>query len=1104
MVSTEKLTITSDAPGKKLFMLGNEAIARGALEAGVQVVAAYPGTPSTEVAETLLSIAQQMGFYGEWSVNEKVALGVAMGASMSGVRSMAIMKHVGVNVALDLLMTATYLGAKGGLVLVEAEDPGQWSSSDEQDNRFLAEEAYLPILEPSSPQEAKEMTRLAFELSEEFGQPFMIRSVTRIGHARGDVTLGQILPAKRLPVFEKDPGKWVMLPAVARKHRRLMIARLQKIRTAVDSLEYNQLQLVTGAKFGLIASGISYGYAMEAINMLGLQGKVSILKIGTPYPLPEKQVKNLLSSVPDVLVIEELEPYLENHVKVVAQEAEIKVRIHGKALLPEAGELSTRKVVEAISQLTGTQLPQDFPGIDQLVQETEPLLPSRPPNLCAGCPHRASHYVMNLAVERVREKTGLDTIRPGDIGCYCLGANPPLSAVDTSTCMGSGFDLANGLARVLKEPVVGHMGDSTFFHSGIPPMINAVYNNTRLTMVVLDNLTTAMTGSQPNPASGSNARDSIAPRILPEEIAKASGVKFVEVLDPYDLNHAVEVMEKAILFDGPSFIVFRSPCSILDQRNKRAKGEKITPFTVDQSKCLAQSPPACTAACPLHIDVRGYVNLAKEGRFSESLKLIKEKLPFPAILGRICTHPCETDCQRRKVEDPIAIMALKRAAADYGFYQEDLSISLERKEKVAIIGAGPAGLLAAYDLRKLGYQVTIFEAASRPGGMLLQAIPRYRLPEEVISKELEIIPRMGITLKTNTRIGSDLPFLSLQKEFQAIFIATGAPLPRKPSIPGCDTEGVISGIELLRKINAGQPVEVRGKVKIIGGGNVAIDCARSCLRLGASDVEIIYRRSQEEMPALPEEVREAINEGVRIRFLTSPTRIISDGGRIRAVECIKMSLGQPDSGGRRQPIPIPDSEFALDTDMLVFATGEQPDLTPFIQNGINLPVKDGLIQVDPLTMETGLQGVFAGGDVVTGPSSVIEALAAGRKAAISIHRYLQGESLQSGRESEGKWESRLVINTTGVQPQSRLTISTLPVAERRYNQIEVDRGYTQEEAKNEAARCLNCGCQVCVKKLGCPALVVEGETVTIDRSQCPGCGLCASICPAEAIVKESD
>jgi len=1103
LVSTERLTITSDAPGKKIFMLGNEAIARGALEAGVQVVTAYPGTPSTEIAESLISIAQQVGFYGEWSVNEKVALGVAMGASMSGVRAMAIMKHVGVNVALDLLMTATYLGAKGGLVLVEAEDPGQWSSSDEQDNRFLAEEAYLPILEPSSPQEAKEMTRLAFELSEEFGQPFMIRSVTRIGHARGDVTLGKILPANRPPLFEKDPGKWVMLPAVARKHRRSMIARLEKIKAAFESLEYNHLEIVSGAKFGIIASGISYGYALEALKGLGLQGKVSILKIGTPYPLPENKVKDFLSSVAEILVIEELEPYLENHVKVVAQEAEINVKIHGKDLIPLAGELSTRKVIEAISRLTGTQLPQDFPGIDRLVQEIEPLLPSRPPNLCAGCPHRASHYVMNLAVERVRQKTGLDTVRPGDIGCYCLGANAPLSAVDTSTCMGSGFDLANGLARVLKTPVVGHMGDSTFFHSGIPPMINAVYNNTRLTMVVLDNLTTAMTGSQPNPASGSNARESNVPRILPEEIARASGIKFVEVLDPYDLDHAVDVMEKAILFDGPSFIVFRSPCSILDQRNKRAKGEKITPFAVDQSKCLAQSPPACTAACPLHIDVRGYVNLAKEGRFSDSLKLIKEKLPFPAILGRICTHPCETDCQRRKVEDPVAIMTLKRAAADYGYYQEDLSIPLERKEKIAIIGAGPAGLLAAYDLRKLGYQVTIFEAASRPGGMLVQAIPRYRLPEEIVNKELEIIHRMGITLKTNTRIGSDLSFSNLRKEFQAIFIATGAPLPRKPSVPGYDTGGVISGIELLRNINAGQPVEVRGRVKIIGGGNVAIDCARSCLRLGASDVEIIYRRSQEEMPALPEEVREAINEGVRIRFLTSPTRIISSGSRISAVECIKMSLGQPDLDGRRQPILIPGSEFSLDADLLVFATGEQPDLAPFTKDGISLPVKDGLIQVDPLTLETGIQGIFAGGDVVTGPSSVIEALAAGRKAATSIHRYLQGEPLRSERESEGKWESRLVINTTGVQPESRHATSTLPVAERQSNQMEVDLGYTREEAMNEAARCLNCGCQICIKKLGCPALVVDGETVTIDRAQCPGCGLCASICPAEAIVREN-
>ncbi|OGO21354.1 MAG: indolepyruvate ferredoxin oxidoreductase subunit alpha, partial [Chloroflexi bacterium RBG_16_50_9] len=683
MSEIEKLTIASDAPGKSLFMLGNEAIARGAIEGGVQVVAAYPGTPSSEITESIINVAKQFDIYAEWSINEKVAFEVAMAASMCGVRALAVMKHVGVNVAHDPLMTAGYIGAKGGLVLVSADDPGQWSSQVEQDNRYIAEQGYIPVLEPSSAQEAKDMMADAFRLSEEFNQLFMLRSVTRIGHARGDVRLGKMTREKREGRFVKNP-LFVTLPANSRKSRVQMIQRLAKIKDAFDSLSYNQLKIGKGAKLGVIASGISYSYALEALRWLEMEDKASILKIGTPYPLPEKLTRELLSSAPLVLVVEELEPIIETHVKAIAQEAGITVKIHGKDVLPTAGELSTRLVTEAIIKLTGVKAPVDFSKIDNLAKEVAPLLPLRPPTMCAGCPHRASLYAINVAAKRVSRETGMEPILPGDIGCYAMGASPPLNADDTAICMGSGFDIPNGLAKVVKNPIIGHMGDSTFFHSGIPPMINAVQNKSKMTMVVLDNSITAMTGFQPRPGAGSGQDGDETPVIKMEDIAKASGVKFVRVIAPFDLKSSIDTIEKAIKFNGPSFIVSRELCSILYQRELRAKGEKLVPYQVDQKKCIANSMPYCTATCPLHIDVRGYVTLVNKGKFDEALKLIKEILPFPAIVGRVCTRPCEGKCKRGEVDEPIAINALKRSAVDHGKADDDLTIAKERKEKVAV------------------------------------------------------------------------------------------------------------------------------------------------------------------------------------------------------------------------------------------------------------------------------------------------------------------------------------------------------------------------------------------------------------------------------------
>jgi len=1090
-----ELTVSSDAPGARLFMLGNEAFARGAIEAGVQCVAAYPGTPSSEITETLINVSKDIGFYAEWSVNEKVALEVAIAGSVSGLRSLAIMKHVGVNVAHDPLMTASYMGARGGLVLVSADDPGQWSSQNEQDNRYIARQGYIPVLEPATGQEAKDMMADAFRLSEEFGQMFMLRSVTRIGHARSDIVFGEISSDVREGKFVKDPVKLVCLPANFRKNRRLVIDRMARIRKAVDSLPFNRLALKDGAKLGVIANGISYGYTIEAIRLLGLEDKISVLKIGTPYPLPAELTKQLLKSVPTVLVAEELEPFVEDEVKVITKDNDIDVKIHGKDLLSLVGELSTRQVAEALSTLTGVKPSVDFAAIDKIKIETESLLPVRPPTMCAGCPHRSSFYAINIACQRYEQETGKTPVKTGDIGCYALAANPPLNSDDIAICMGGAFGLGSGFPHVLDVPVVAHLGDSTFFHSGIPPMINSVFNKAYVTMVVLDNGTTGMTGFQPHP--GAPADDSVPVKI--EDIARASGVKFVEVVDAFDLSELIDTMEKAIRFEGPSLVVVRRLCNILDTREKRRQGVKTLPYEVDQEKCVAGSPPACQATCPLHIDIKGYVGLIKEGKFDEALALIKEALPFPGIIGRVCTRPCEQKCIRADIEEAIAINALKRSAVDYGQVADDYSIATEKGKKVAIIGGGPAGIMAAYNLRKEGYSVTIFEALSKLGGMMAVGIPEFRLPRDILNNEMDIIDKLGVEVKLNTRLGRDVELSTLHKDYDAVFIAIGAHKSRNLGVENENAEGVIDGTDLLHKVSMGDKVPTGEKVVIVGGGNVAVDCARTCVRLGFRDVNIVYRRSRAEMPAIEEEIAEAEKEGVKLQLLAGPNRVIADGGKVIGMEFIKNKLGEPDESGRRRPEPVAGSEFVIDTPLIISAIGEQPDLQ-MMSGEASKAVSNGLIKADPVTLQTGIKGIFAGGDVVSGPATVIEALAAGKKAAVSIDRYLKGEPLDTGREGEGVYESKLTVDTFGIGQQPRVDMPIIPVEQRQGNFHEVELGLSREDAIKEAERCLSCDCRICINLLGCPAIIIEGEDVIIDSTQCPGCGVCAQVCPHDAII----
>jgi indolepyruvate ferredoxin oxidoreductase alpha subunit len=554
--------LLTDSPGEKMLLLGNEAIARGAMEAGVAFATTYPGTPSSEISLNLFQLSQECDLYFEYSTNEKVALEVAAAAANSGVRTFCMMKHVGLNVAADPLMTLAYVGVKAGMVILTADDPSLFSSQNEQDNRYYGKLAGLPVLEPSSVQEAQRMTADAFELSEQLGEPVILRTTTRVNHSSAFVSLGPLKAGNPKGNFEKDPFNYVTVPAVSRKLHVRLLENLDKAQTLAETSAYNSVE--GNGPWGIVCNGVSYNYVCDALKDLGITEKTRILRLGFSNPAPPKLIKSFLQGCEKVLVAEEGEPFMEETVKAYAQEEALTLPIFGKgeggfSRLYEFDPAMVRSVVAGTFGIdySGPKLP-DLSDI--------PEIPQRPPNLCAGCSHRATYYAVKKAAE------GMETIYPTDIGCYTLGFLPPLAMGDFVICMGSSVSTGCGFSKATDKKVISFIGDSTFFHSGLTGLINAVHNNHNFTLVILDNGTTAMTGHQPNPGVDmDNLNLSGYGRVSIEAVVRGIGVEHVTTIKPYKVKKSIEAVKAALDYEGVSVIISQEMCTLYANSLKKLK-----------------------------------------------------------------------------------------------------------------------------------------------------------------------------------------------------------------------------------------------------------------------------------------------------------------------------------------------------------------------------------------------------------------------------------------------------------------------------------------------------------------------------------------------------
>ncbi|HJP01994.1 MAG TPA: thiamine pyrophosphate-dependent enzyme [Planctomycetota bacterium] len=1122
-------------PGRTELLLGNEAILRGAVEAGVGFACGYPGTPSTEVTDGFAVLAPRLGIPFEYSVNEKIALETAFAACLAGARSIVAMKHLGLMAAGDPLSTIPYIGTVAGLVIVSAGDPSCLTSPNEQDQRHLADALHLPMLDPPTPQAALEATRFAFELSERCRLPVVLRPTTRVCHTSAPVRFGAVAP-RTVRGFRRDPSRFLPVPANARRMRGEIEERLAVARAVIAESDW--LTERGEGRTAVFSVGAPSATAAELLRAAGAEREVAHLSTSVVFPLPTEELVERLRSLERVLVVEELSPYFEDHLRALCKLHDLPLEVLGKRTghLPTAFEYEPRVIATGLHEALGIG-PRPGPTRDTLAP------PERPPVLCAACPHRSSFFAARAAL-------GRQTHFFNDIGCYTLGCGGPLDAGDALLCMGAGFSLAAGVARTTGERTVGFLGDSTFFHSGMPALLNAAKEEVDMVAVVLDNEITAMTGFQESPTTASGAPGDIA------TIARALGAGQVEVVDPHDLSDAIAAFRRADEHEGLSVVIAKRPCPVAEQRAEGRAAAPLPAFTIDPDLCGAcgrsscgkrcdqgvhpdyeralirarlstegrapdqpQVAP-CAQRCPLYLCVQGYAAHIAAGSYADALELIMSDLPLPDSVCRVCHRPCEAACVRADVDEPVAVNDLKRFVLDWAAEQEEPPYQPRRAPDhglcAAVVGAGPAGLAAAHELRLRGYAVELFDAAERPGGMLRSAIPAYRLPREALERDVERILALGVTFHPGRTLGADLDLTGLLAEHAAVVLALGAARPRELELAG-EGPPVTDALAFLRDSK-----QRACSVLVIGGGSSAIDAARVALRRGAGRVRIACLEEGAELPAIEGEVAEALREGVELLTRARAARLVAGGVELEHVE--PRTPGDLDPAGFEAagprvgslPAPAPhtdrdaarrlesDGAVSLAVDLVITAVGQQVDSTGLA--GLTEPAGEP-VEIDPTSGATSIPRLFAAGDLVCGARTVTDAIASGLRAAWGLDRSLRGAERADERRPPPPVEpappaAAPAAGGTAAGARRRPPELDPCVAITSFDEV-VGR-LDEEQARAEAERCMVCGlcgnCRSCVDLFGCPAILSGDDgALCIDPVLCVGCGVCADFCPNGAI-----
>lgn len=1112
--------LTSFLTPRRTCSMGNVALSRGAIEAGVSGVFSYPGTPSTEISEVFhyvndfqnnpdhqlqypLQTANKI--YFEYSINEKIALEKAIAFSIGNKSALCVMKNVGMNVASDALMSITYQRIGAALVIIVCDDPGCHSSSNEQDSRHWGAMASVPVFNPATPDEAYSMIKQAFRLSEEIKLPVIIRTTTRVSHTRSIVSFGEINNENRPGKFERLP-EHINIPArTAAAHNRL----LEKLKSPhVFACHESTTKIAfpgNKARFGIICSGVAISYISELLYKHNYTDKIRVLSIGMIHPFPEKEVLNYLTAVDspeNILILEELDPLVENAVRIIAQKNNIQKKISGKGFsgLLSTGEFTIELLENVLEEFTELSFHENknipLENYEKYIQN----LPPRPPALCAGCPHRATFYLLKLAIPRNQG----DLILCGDIGCFGLGALPPLKMIDTINHMGMSISMAQGLFESLQsstngKKIVAMVGDGTFFHSGLISLVNAVYTRANILVVIFDNRTIGMTGHQSHPGASDlpKYQEIDIPPVL-----KGLGIDMVETINPFDIRASFRKLKEAMAHKGVSVIIAKSPCIFLN--SFKEKINKKMQIAVDPTLCnscanhedhsLACSRchssennlsraklklmadfsiPGKDQLCPANICNHGFFHSIIEGDYKSAVEIVRDKMLFAHTCGNICHRPCENSTNGSRADahekNAVPIKAMKKFVAETDNNFRDFSIPVQRvknavkkNKSVAIIGAGPAGLSAAYDLVQWGYQVSIFEKENKAGGMIFHAIPDFRMDKNGFEYEAMQLEKLGVKFHFNNKLGEDFTIEKLSSEYDSVILAIGLSKSKtldivEKKIPSGKRTDALS---FLRSYNRKENKIKNGStILIIGGGNSAIDTARAAKKIYTGNKVIVSCiETEKAMPAFPEEVDHAINEGIDFIYCSYIESIDEE-----KQEKFKIILHSFDD---KKHIRDVQCDFIITSIGQITGTGLSDHL-----------FQDENTRVKCLDSFTGYKNVFAAGDIISGNNmSLIGAIASGKKAAIAVRTLLENYKFE--------YEGELALN--------RLNDLTLTKSNISDNSKEVE-----WDRFNLYQSCYKCN--HCIDNFGCPAMVKVNGKVEIDLKRCNLCGLCIDVCPNNAI-----